>query len=155
MQARINGRDAIGAEKPPSNYPKAAQVQSEFRWASALLHGSCRNGRWRRPGSGDWRLRSSQARLRLLVGLAKVIVIPEICVKRAREFSSARAECGPAAFEEEDRHQAALRRLRISSEPTAPAMPSSRSGAYRARSSVRLTLGWKDATSSGVVGCCR
>ena len=101
MQARINGRDAIGAEKPPSNYPKAAQVQSEFRWVSGLLRGSCRDGRWRRPGRGDWPLRAGQAGLRFLVGLAKVIVIPEICVKRARELSSARAKCRPAAFEKD------------------------------------------------------
>src|ERR1700685_2610497 len=117
MQARINRRDAMGAKKPPSASPEAAQVRSEFRWASALLRGSRRDGRWQRPGSGDWRLRTDQAGLRFLVRLAKVIVIPEIGVKRAGQFSSARAKCGPSAFEKEDRNQATLRRLRIGGEP--------------------------------------
>src|SRR5208282_4932957 len=53
----------------------------------------------------------------LLVLGREVIALPEILVELAGDLRGAGAEGGPAAFEEEDRHHAALRRIRIRREP--------------------------------------
>ena len=47
----------------------------------------------------------------LLALVRKIVAVPEILVELAGQLSSAGAEGGPAAFEEEDCDQAALRRI--------------------------------------------
>src|SRR5580658_5474691 len=48
----------------------------------------------------------------------KVVAVPKILVERPGQFGGARTKGRPAALKEEDRHQAALRRIGVGDKPS-------------------------------------
>src|SRR3974377_2308420 len=101
--------------------------QIPFHTICAAPTTQSRKGRARRPSphSEDELLLNGLRGLRcrgncgccLLALFREVVAVPEILVELAGQLRGARAKSRPAAFKEEDRHNAALRRVGVGDEP--------------------------------------
>src|SRR5487761_2371665 len=102
---------AMKAARRRPSWLGSSLVKQKRRLPVGALHGGSPHQGWfggtvRRDNAG------------CLLGLIdEVVVIPEVAVEGAGKLGRAGTEGGAAAFKEEDRNQAALRRVRVRGEP--------------------------------------